>query len=130
MAIMEPLTAPQIVTRFAVAAALTTVVCLTVGDVLLATTGVPETYPPLRPLPIISGTVGGAVLVTLGYSLLAALTRDRKTLVTLFVAAGVVLLLASFYLPYRLSHTRSPRFAGVTVAAQIGQGLLHTLVAG
>lgn len=127
---MESLTTAQIGTRFAAAAVLTTAVCLVVGYILLKTTGVPDTYPPLRPLQIISGTVGGAVLVTLGYLFLALLFRDRKTLITLFVAAGIVLLLASFYLPYRLSYTKSPRFAGVTMAAQIGQGLLHAIVVG
>lgn len=127
---MEHFTAAQIGTRFTVAAGATTAVCLVVGYVLLKTTGVPEAYPPLRPLPIISGTVGGALLVTLGYALLAALIRDQKTLAVVFVVAGVVLLFASFHLPYRLSYTKSPRFTGVTVAAQIGQGLLHVLVAG
>ena len=127
---MESATATQIVTRFAEAAGLTTVVCLIVGHVLLLTTGVPPTYPPLRPLQIVSGTVGGAFLVAVGYALLAAVVRDRRTLVLLFVAGGVILLIASFYLPYRLSFTKSIRFAGVTVAAQLGQCLLHTLVVG
>lgn len=45
---MEPLTAAQIAIRFGVAG-LTTAACLVVGTVLLWTTGVPETYPPLRP---------------------------------------------------------------------------------
>jgi hypothetical protein len=127
---MDPLTTAQIWTRFGAAAALSTSVCLAVGFVLLRTTGVPPTYPPFSPLPIASGAIGGALLVTLGYWALAALIRDRGTVNAAFVAAGVILLVASFYLPYRLSHTTSPRFAGVTVAAQVGQGLLHILVAG
>jgi hypothetical protein len=64
------------------------------------------------------------------YAILSALPGDRRLLVTLYVAAGTVVLLASFYLPYHLTYTTSPRFAGVTVAAQVGQGLLHALVAG
>ena len=127
---VEPLTAAQIATRFGVAAGLTTAASLVVGTVLLWTTGVPETYPPLRPLQIVSGTVGGAFLAAVGYALLTALVHDQRTLATIFVAAGVVLLVASFHLPYRLSYTTSLRFAGVTVAAQVGQGFLHTLVVG
>ena len=127
---MDPLTTAEIWTRFAVAAVLTTAVCVPVGYVLLKTTGVPAKYPPLTPLPIASGTVGGALLVTLGYWLLTAVVRDRSTVNVVLVAAGVVLLLASFHLPYRLSYTTSPRFAGVTTAAQVGQGVLHTLVIG
>lgn len=126
----DPLTFAQIGSRFLVAVGLTSAVCLIVGYMLLKTTGVPDSYPPLSSLPILSGTVGGSVLVALGYILLWALVRDQNVLVVVFVTAGAVLLLASFHLPYRLSYTKSPRFAGVTVAAQIGQGLLHTLVAG
>ena len=124
-----PLTTAEIWTRFALAAALTTVVCLPVAYILLRITGVPRTYPPLTPLPIISGTVGGALIVTLGYWFLSALVRGPKTLTSVFLGAGIVLLIASFYLPYRLSYTHSLRFVGVTLAAQIGQGLLHVIVA-
>lgn len=123
-----PLTTPEIWTRFALAAALTTFTCLLVAYILLRITGVPPTYPPLLPLQIVSGTVGGALLVTLGYSLLSVLIRDQRMLTTVFLWIGIVLLIASFHLPYRLSYTTSPRFAGVTLAAQIGQGLLHTIV--
>lgn len=125
---MNSLTTTEIWTRFAAAAALTTIVCNVVAYILLKTTGVPSTYPPLLPLQVTSGTVGGALLVTLGYWFLTALIRDQKTLNLIFVSAGVILLTASFHLPYRLSYTTSPRFAGVTVAAQIGQGFLHALV--
>lgn len=130
MELMQALTTSEIWTRFAVAAALTTVVCLVVGFILLKTTGVPSTYPPLLPMQIVSGTIGGALLVTLGYWLLNSLVRDQKTLNTIFIIAGILLLIASYHLPYRLSYTQSPRFAGVTLAAQIGQGFLHTLVVG
>lgn len=123
-----PLTAGEIWARFGLAAALTTVVCLIVASILLRITGVPRTYPPLLPLQIVSGTVGGALLVTLGYWFLSAFIRDQKTLTNVFLWLGAFLTIASFYLPYRLTYTTSPRFAGVTLGAQIGQGLLHTLV--
>lgn len=127
---LTPLSAGEIWTRFALAAALTTVVCLIVAFILLRLTGVPLTYPPLLPQQIIAGTVGGVLLVTLGYWFLSALIRDQKTLTSVFLWLGVVLTVASFYLPYRLTYTTSPRFAGVTLAAQVGQGLLHVLVVG
>ena len=79
---------------------------------------------------IIAGTIGGALLVAPGYWLLASIVHDAKTRNTIFVVLGIVLLVASFHLPYRLSYTTSPRFAGVTVAAQIGQAFLHCLVVG
>ena len=68
--------------------------------------------------------------MTLGYWLLTRLIKDVKTRNTVFIVLGVVLTIASYHLPYRLSYTTSPRFAGVTVAAQIGQAFLHTLVVG
>ena len=125
---MNSLSLAEIWTRFALAAALTTFVCLPVAFVLLRITGVPPTYPPLLPQQVVAGTVGGALLVTLGYWLLSTFIRDQKVLVATFLVLGIVLLIASFYLPYRLSYTKSLRFAGVTLAAQIGQGLLHTIV--
>jgi ABC-type iron transport system FetAB permease component len=125
---MRALTTSEIWKRFAQSSILTTFICIIVAFILLKTTGVPSTYPPLLPQQIISGTIGGALLVTLGYCLLTSFIRDQKTLNTTFVVIGVILLIASFHLPYRLSYTTSPRFAGVTVAAQIGQGFLHTLV--
>jgi len=127
---MPLLTTPQIWTRFAHAAALTTAVCLVVGYVFLKTTGVPSTYPPLLPQQIIAGTVGGALLVTLGYWLLTVFINDRNKLETVVMVLGVVLTIASFYLPYRLTYTTSPRFAGATIPALFGQGYLHSLVVG
>lgn len=123
-----PLTLAEIWTRFALSAALTTSVCLPLAFILLKITGVPPTYPPLLPLQIVSGTVGGALLVTLGYWFLSSLISEQKLLILVFLSLGIVLLIASFHLPYRLSYTKSPRFVGVTLAAQIGQGLLHTVV--
>ena len=125
---MTPLTTSEIWTRFALAAGLTTPFCLVLAYALLKITGVPPTYPPLLPLQIVSGTVGGALLVTLGYWLLSGVIADQRVLMTVFLWAGIVLLILSYHLPYRLSYTTSLRFVGVTLAAQIGQGLLHTIV--
>jgi hypothetical protein len=49
-------------------------------------------------------------------------------LIIIFVTAGTILLIASYYLPWRLTFSTSPRFAGVTVPAQFALGLLHTIV--
>lgn len=107
---------------------LPTAVCLPLALLLRRVTGVPRTYPPLSPLPILSGTVGGALLTDLGYGLLMAVFPDPHTRRIVFLSLGLLLLIASFHLPYRLSYTKSPRFAGVTPAAQISQGVLHILV--
>lgn len=115
----------EILSRFALAATLTTAVCVPLGLILLRVCGVPATYPPLLPQQIVSGTVVGALLVALGYALLGALIPHRTTRHIVFLSLALVLLIASFHLPYRLSYTKSPRFAGVTLAAQIGQCLIH-----
>ncbi len=119
---------PEILSRFALAAVLTTCFCVPLGLALLRISGVPPTYPPLLPQQILSGTIGGALLVSLGYWLLSALIPDKRTRNALFLSLAVVLCLTSFQLAARLSYTHSSRFAGVTLAAQIGQCVLHTLV--
>lgn len=81
-------------------------------------------------MPLLSGSVGGPLIATVGYLALWLLIPNQGLLYAVFVAAGVVLLVASYKLPRRLSFTRSPRFAGVTVAAQFELGFLHTLVVG
>lgn len=116
--------------RFGEAALLTTLVCVPLAYLLLLITGVPRTYPPLLPQQIIAGTVGGALLVTLGYALLIKLIPDFATRKRVLIGLAVVLCAASFYLPYRLTYTKSPRFAGATYAALIGQAGLHSLVVG
>lgn len=118
----------EMLSRFALAAGLTTAICVPLGLILLRITGVPRTYPPLLPLQVVSGTVGGALLVALGYGFLTAIFPGKKLRDTIFIVLAVLLTIASYHLPYRLSYTKSARFAGVTVAAQIGQGLLHTIV--
>ncbi|HEX9996878.1 MAG TPA: hypothetical protein VGB45_07035 [Abditibacterium sp.] len=125
---MTSLSTSQIWTRFALACALTTPICLALAWILIRVTGVPPTYPPLLPQQIIAGTVGGALLVTLGFWILQSAIRDPKTRNWVFVSLGILLMIASYHLPYRLSYTKSPRFAGVTVAAQWGQVFLHTVV--
>jgi mannose/fructose/N-acetylgalactosamine-specific phosphotransferase system component IIC len=119
---------PELMSRFALAATLTTAVCVPLGLSLLRVTGVPPSYPPLLPQQIVSGTVGGAFLVMLGYALLASIFPEKKVRHTVFMVLAVLLTFASYQLAYRLTYTTSPRFAGVTVAAQIGQCLLHTIV--
>lgn len=118
----------ELLSRFALAATLTTAVCVPLGLILLRVCGVPATYPPLLPQQIVSGTVGGSLLVALGYALLGAIFPSRARRHTVFLILALLLLVASFHLPYRLSYTKSPRFAGVTLAAQIGQCLIHSIV--
>lgn len=127
---MSRISAREIGQRFLMAAALTTLVCLPLATIFLFTTGVPRSYPPLLPLQIISGTIGGAVLVALGFSLLNALIPNIKLRHGVFIALGVLLLLASFHLPYRLTYSTAPRFIGWTIPALVAQGVLHTLVVG
>lgn len=108
----------------AVASAL--VINLTIATVGIRLTRVPSTFPPFTFLPILSGCVGGPVLATLVYVILRRVV-DHPDRAFLFVA--VVMLAVSFSLPLRLSFTRSPRFAGVTPAAQMMLILMHAVVA-
>ncbi len=100
------------------------------GFVFARQTGVPRDFPPFTPLPLITGSVGGPLIATAGYLMLQLLLANQMLLDVVFVAAGVSLLVVSYRLPRRLSFTNSPRFAGVTVPAQLAFGSLHTLVAG
>lgn len=127
---LGPLTLPEILSRFALAAAVLAPLNVALGFVFARLTGVPKDFPPFSPLPIVTGSVGGPLIATVGYLLLWVLISSQTVLHAVFVAAGVVLLVASYSLPRRLSFTRSPRFAGVTVAAQLALGFLHTLVVG
>ncbi|WP_425145134.1 hypothetical protein [Deinococcus sp.] len=116
--------------RFLLACAILMPTLLLLGQVFLRVTGVPSGYPPLTALPLLSGAVGGSLISAVGYLILSALIRDQKTLLTVLVVLAVLLLIASFNLPWRLSYTRSLRFVGVTPSAQIAQALLHCLVVG
>ncbi len=93
-------------------------------------TNVPLGFAPFTPAPIVAGSVAGPFVSTVGYPLLWAFVRDQRALNLVFVAAGIALLGASYYLPWRLTYSASPRFAGVTIAAQFALGLLHTIVVG
>lgn len=118
----------ELFSRFVLAATLSTAFCVPMGLVFLRISGVPATYPPLLPQQVLAGTVSGSLLIALGYALLAALLPDRKTRFTVFIVLAAVLLVASFNLPYRLTYTQSARFAGVTLAGQMSQALLHCVV--
>lgn len=126
----SPLTLLEIISRFALAAALLAPLNVVLGFVLARVTGVPKDFPPFSPLPLITGSVGGPLIATAGYLLLRLLVPNQTLLDAAFVVSGIVLLVASYRLPRRLSFTTSPRFAGVTVAAQFSLGFLHTLVVG
>ena len=125
---LAQLTFVQTVMRGAEAAFWTTLICVPLAFLLLKLTGVPPTYPPLLPQQIIAGTVGGAILATLGYGLISTIFQDSRAQTLVFLGLALLILLASFHLPYRLSYTTSPRFAGVNLGAQISQGLLHCIV--
>ena len=116
--------------RLALAIVVSTALCVPTGLVLLRISGAPPHYAPLLPQQVFAGTLGGSILVAVGYALLAALIKDKHTRYVVFFTLGALLLLFSFNLPYRLRYTHSPRFIDVTFAAQIAQGMLHTLVVG
>ena len=97
-----------------------------IGFAGLRVTHVPKGFPPFTLLPILSGAVGGAILASVTYTILQAVSRQPER-VFLFVAVGVLAL--SFALPLRLSFTKSARFGGVTPSAQMVLVLMHTVVA-
>lgn len=126
----NPLTFPEVLGRSGLACVILIPLLVILGQVLIRVTGVPPGYPPLTPLPLISGAVGGAVISAVGYLLLSAFIRDQKLLWIVLIVAALVILIASFNLPWRLTYTKSLRFAGVTVSAQLAQATLHCLVVG
>ena len=127
---LAPLTFGEILARFGLACLILIPLLLVLGQVFLRVTGVPITYPPLTPLPLLSGAVGGSVLCALGYTVLSLFIRDQRTLLIVFVVLGVLLLTLSFNLPWRLTYTKSLRFVGHTASAQMAQALLHVVVVG
>lgn len=108
------------------AAALAFVIDVLIGLAGVRLTRVPKDFPPFTPLPILSGAIGGAILASVCYAVIRAVSRQPEK-AFLFVAIGALAL--SFSLPLRLSFTRSKRFAGVTPAAQMVLVLMHTVVA-
>ncbi len=89
-------------------------------------TGVPEDFPPFTMLPLLSGVVGGYLGAAIVYASISALSNQPDRV---FFFVSVTALVFSFGLPLRLSYTHSPRFAGVTPAAQMSLVLLQTLIA-
>lgn len=130
MSSLTPLTFTEILGRFALAVGLLVPLNLVLGFVFARLTNVASGFAPFTPAPIVAGSVGGPLISTLGYLVLWAFIRDQRTLHLIFIAAGIALLVASYYLPWRLTYSASPRFAGVTIAAQFALGLLHTIVVG
>ncbi|MVN88882.1 hypothetical protein GO986_19250 [Deinococcus sp. HMF7620] len=128
--VFAPLTFPDLLGRLGLACLILVPLILVLGQVFVRVTGVPPSYPPLSPLPLLSGAIGGSLLSALGYLLLSTVIKDQKTLWTVLVVLALALLVASFHLPWRLSYTRSARFTGVTVSAQVAQAMLHCVVVG
>ena len=89
-------------------------------------TGVPDDFPPFTGLPILSGVVGGFLGASAIYALVRASAANPDRV---FFFVAIAFLALSFGLPLRLSFTKSPRFAGVTPAAQMTLALFHTIVA-
>ncbi len=89
-------------------------------------TGVPSGFPPFTLLPLVTGVAGGFLGASAVYALISAYAANPDR-VFLFVA--IAFLVLSFGLPLRLSFTHSPRFAGVTPAAQMALALFHTIIA-
>lgn len=109
-----------------ISGAIALILDLAIGTAAPRFTHVPQDFPPFTFMPILSGTVGGAVLASLVYSCLRVGSRAPDRLF-FFVTIGVFAL--SLGLPLRLSFTRSPRFAGVTPSAQMVLVLMHAIVA-
>ena len=109
-----------------VAGVIALAVDLALGTAAPRFTRVPQDFPPFTFLPILSGTVGGAILASVVYSIikLASPNPDR---IFFFVVLGVFAL--SLGLPLRLSFTRSHRFASATPSAQMVLVLMHAVVA-
>ena len=99
---------------------------LAIGAAAVRFTRVPQGFPPFTLLPILSGAVGGAVLASLVYAGVRAVSSMPDRLFFFVTLAAFTL---SLGLPLRLSFTRSLRFAGVTPAAQMVLVLMHAVVA-
>jgi hypothetical protein len=105
---------PRTVVLTLVAGSLACVVDLLIALVGFRFTPVPRDFPPFTLLPILAGTMSRAVLASLSYALIQAVSRQPEQT---FLFVAVVALVLSFALPLRLSFTTSARFAGVTPAA-------------
>ena len=130
MSSLTPLTFPEILGRFVLAAGLLVPLNLVLAFVFSRLTNVPPGFAPFTSAPIIAGSVAGPLISTVGYLLLWTFIRDQRVLHLVFIAGGIALLVASYNLPWHLTYSASPRFTGVTIAAQFALGLLHTIVVG
>src|SRR5579875_3495160 len=101
------------------------VIDLAIGTAAPRFTDVPRGFPPFTFLPILSGTVGGAVLASIAYSIMRITSRNPDQ-IFFFVSLAVFAL--SLGLPLRLSFTHSSHFAGVTPSAQMVLVLMHAIV--
>jgi hypothetical protein len=108
------------------AALLTLLAEWAMANLALRVTGVPRDFPPFTFLPILSGVAGGFMLTSLAYAVIAAYFSQLQRI---FLFVAVIAVGVSVALPLRLSFTKSQRFAGVTPAAQITLGLMHSVVA-
>lgn len=96
---LGPLTLPEILSRLALATIVLAPLNVALGFVLTRLTGVPRDFPPFSPLPLITGSVGGPLIATVGYLLLWVFISGQTVLHAVLVAAGVALLVASYSLP-------------------------------
>ena len=108
------------------AATIAFIIDLAIGIVAVRLTRVPPDFAPFTLLPILSGAVGGAVLASLVYAGIRAVSSLPDRMFFFVTLAAFTL---SLGLPLRLSFTRSPRFAGVPPAAQMVLVLMHAVVA-
>lgn len=108
------------------AAIIAFIIDLALGAAAVRLTRVPPDFPPFTLLPILSGAVGGAILASLVYAAVRAISPVPGRMFFFMTLAAFTL---SLGLPLRLSFTRSLRFAGVTPAAQMVLVLMHAVVA-
>jgi hypothetical protein len=110
----------------ALTAAGTFVLIRLIAAVAVRVTGVPKDFPPFTTLPLLSGVLGGFICASAVYALIRAVSAQPERV---FFVVSIAVLALSFALPLRLSFTKSPRFAGVTPAAQMTLALMHTVIA-
>jgi hypothetical protein len=102
------------------------VVDLLIALVAFRCTPVSRDFPPFTLLPILTRTMTGAILASLSYAIIQAVSRQPEQT---FLFVAVVALVLSFALPLRLTFTTSARFAGVTSAAKMFLVLMSTVAA-
>ena len=108
------------------AATIAFLIDLAIATAAVRLTRVPPSFPPFTFLPLLSGALGGALFASLAFAGIRAASPSPER-VFFFVTLAVFAL--SLGLPLRLSFTHSPRFVGVTPAAQMVLVLMHAVVA-